>query len=725
MNTPGAIRVVSEVSSRASAPQQLHLWTQLLNLIANIPDKVFNILKRETDVRFRKENYFSEISIQFGKCLEKLTVSIQFPFFSAWVAKMDSAGQLDTLFDALDPVAFCSSSPEASKVLANVFNNLPSTVVERALLALFKNKKASCHPKLSSLLLDLLQDLIESSSVARFVLTQKIFLVHSLPWWVLRQVLEFLHVSLKSKKMEWWLEAVTMMATTAGDAKFVKNASYLQQRRLNRALIYIFEQSMVSRSDIEDTELLLALMASVQELLNQPTEKLAVLGMRLGEAFSKIIDPSNPLKFDSPLSFEDEEPDNAPASSNTEATVEQLLDQFSSADSHELGILSDYFDPTMDFMDYVNYFHPVTGDSARDEAHNARQRFRKGKFAQMDLDDDLSDTSEFKTPLYLRDCITSLRSDDPKVLEVTLKILAPLISSRPDDLTELAVSVCSTLLHTNNNYDLEGFDRQKLDALVALVTYEPTRTIPHICKTFYEPNYSLHERYVMLDALSEGSQRLSEHKVDPRPDFNPVALKTLNFSKPPPREPSPRVLVSEQVGPSSSKSAVTLVGKSRRWASERQPVQSFQNRLAPHLDALLQLLHYKEHPKGLQLLMGDPRLLGKLIYAVSVFIECAGPSTRDFESVGRKLLEIVWTMRYHQDPFVRRALLLGIGAFIKTAPAWVLFEKLATEMNEVVAWLEENGKDTDEEVRTLSVIATMQLSTLYKDNPQYQPFQPL
>ena len=133
--------MLNDICARASQPQQPHLWTQIVGLIAAIPDKIFNILKRETNVRFRKEEYFGGLSTIFAKWLEKLSVSVRFPFFAIWTTKVESNGQLDTLVNAVDPVSFCKASPDASKVLSNVFLHLPSTIIEKALVALLKNKK--------------------------------------------------------------------------------------------------------------------------------------------------------------------------------------------------------------------------------------------------------------------------------------------------------------------------------------------------------------------------------------------------------------------------------------------------------------------------------------------------------------------------------------------------------------------------------------------------------
>jgi hypothetical protein len=51
-----------------------------------------------------------------------------------------------------------------------------------------------------------------------------------------------------------------------------------------------------------------------------------------------------------------------------------------------------------------------------------------------DLNDDLSDVNSVRTPRYLRECLISLSSEEPDVLEATLRTLPTLIRQRPDEL---------------------------------------------------------------------------------------------------------------------------------------------------------------------------------------------------------------------------------------------------------------------------------------------------
>lgn len=706
---PGITRILKEILRMPPSTQRASIWNQLLVLIAGVPDKMFNIMKKHTDPRFKAEPFFFELSLHLRSFLKtSLHSDSSFPFFSLWLAKIDSMGKIDTGMAAFDPLPLVQAGEQSAGIVAGVFRHLPSISLERAIMAFLKNHHVSHDRNLPSVLKTTFSSLFSTSTTARFVLSEKLFATCALPWWILRPLIDFLHSQRDSKDLsDWWMTVLEKMATTAGNSRFIKNEPYVRQRRLNRCLIYILEKGYVGKEEMEVSQFMVALMGSVQELLNQPSQRDMALGMRLGEAFSKILDPANALQFDGPRNDAEDEPDEPPSDDQVENYSNPVL-----ASDAELSL---YLDPSEDYFAFLDRSYGVSSKRGPGGAPSA-SRFKKGKFVQMNLDDDLSDVSEIKTPLYLRDCLTSLRSDDPKTIEVVMKVLTPLIASRPHDLPELAQSLASTLLHVLNNYELEDFDAQKMEAMTALIEYEPTTVIPFLTNEFYAPNYSIHERYVILDSLCEASQNLSEHKVDPRPGFNPVALKTLKFQK-------PAAASSANVEFVDTKASIKPVGTTRRFASERKKIETYKNRLSPYIEQLLSLLNYKEPLSRLKMLMTEPRLLGKLIYAISVFVDCAGVSIVNFESVARSILEVTWKMRYHEDPFVRRSLLLANAAMVKNSPAWVLFEAMTTEMNELVAWLENNKDDPDEEVRMLSMTVMMQLSKVYKDNPQYRPFE--
>jgi hypothetical protein len=49
----------------------------------------------------------------------------------------------------------------------------------------------------------------------------------------------------------------------------------------------------------------------------------------------------------------------------------------------------------------------------------------------LNLEDDAGDLKKIKTPVYLRECLSGLRSDEPEEILVTLNVITGLIKREP------------------------------------------------------------------------------------------------------------------------------------------------------------------------------------------------------------------------------------------------------------------------------------------------------
>jgi len=87
----------------------------------------------------------------------------------------------------------------------------------------------------------------------------------------------------------------------------------------------------------------------------------------------------------------------------------------------------------------------------------------------------------------------------------------------------------------------------------------------------------------------------------------------------------------------------------------------------------------------------DSAVLGKLIYALGIFVVCAGESigTVNLSKMVRAFLDIAWTTRYHTQVYVRHSILVSVNSIIEVVPPHVLLsEDISNEMNELTNWLQ-------------------------------------
>ncbi|KAJ7582808.1 telomere length regulation protein-domain-containing protein [Mycena floridula] len=97
------------------------------------------------------------------------------------------------------------------------------------------------------------------------------------------------------------------------------------------------------------------------------------------------------------------------------------------------------------------------------------------------------------------------------------------------ELDENAVNLAYGLIALNNNFELDGFDVKRQNALRALVACSPRKAAPSIIEEFFKNQYSTDQRYLMLNALALGARELASLPVPTTVDQARIAFpsKTL------------------------------------------------------------------------------------------------------------------------------------------------------------------------------------------------------
>jgi hypothetical protein len=309
--------------------------------------------------------------------------------------------------------------------------------------------------------------------------------------------------------------------------------------------------------------------------------------------------------------------------------------------------------------------------------------------------EDLSDLSDVKVPVYLRDCLNNLMNDEPDLLEVTLHNLAALIRRAPDDLDELSVPIANALIHLNNEYQLRDFDKCLTDSLTALIAGSTAKVVTFITAQFYAANYSLQQRMLMLDVLTRGARELS-------------ALPKINNT--PANEPRNTQLTL------TSHATVT------RAITRPAPPKTAINKFAPHAGLFIYplLQQYDRKSALLDLYHQDGIVLGQLLYSLGVFVECLNGNAAApvLLQIAQALLEVVWAVRHHPALTVRRAVLYLCVSLCSSLPLAVLSaDELRGEFSELLAWGVSVVKgESDEDCRVLATALVTKLVQLIDQN---------
>ncbi|KAF6764869.1 telomeric DNA binding protein [Ephemerocybe angulata] len=101
-------------------------------------------------------------------------------------------------------------------------------------------------------------------------------------------------------------------------------------------------------------------------------------------------------------------------------------------------------------------------------------------------------------------------------IEMALNTAEELIRKKKDygtELAENAVNLEYSLLSLNDNYEIEGFSAKRQGAMIALVSCAPRQAAPALIEEFFKNQYSVEQRYVILNALALGARELASLPV--------------------------------------------------------------------------------------------------------------------------------------------------------------------------------------------------------------------
>uniref|UniRef100_A0A8C5R899 Telomere length regulation protein TEL2 homolog n=1 Tax=Leptobrachium leishanense TaxID=445787 RepID=A0A8C5R899_9ANUR len=312
---------------------------------------------------------------------------------------------------------------------------------------------------------------------------------------------------------------------------------------------------------------------------------------------------------------------------------------------------------------------------------------------------DLSEDVELKksrAPAYIRDCMEVLLSDDVERVEVTMMTLAAIVHANVAATKEVSVELAKILLHLSEQSAIEHFAALRHGALVALTVVDPVLVSKYLTGEFYSLNYSLRQRMDILDVLASAAKDLSE-LVAPAKLISrgPDCVKKVDPSKP--EAPVDwRKVVEERIA-----------SKTRRFAKglpAAVPVTAPNSFHAVAGHFFFSLIQNYDRPVVTFNLLGEDRLvLGRLVHTLGIVMHLTLNATVA-PQMGKALLEFVWVLRFHLDPYVRQGLLFCVSTVLLSVPWERLMTDMAEEVIETQHWLADVAeKDIDDDCRRIAL----------------------
>ncbi|EIE21374.1 hypothetical protein COCSUDRAFT_56593 [Coccomyxa subellipsoidea C-169] len=436
------------------------------------------------------------------------------------------------------------------------------------------------------------------------------------------------------------------LAQAWGQLETTQRLPVRQQAYMSAALVEII--ACLGRAELEGTPgLFAALLSGVSTRLNSPQVPIRRQGMRVGQAFSKVLDPSKDPLF---------------------------------SDLGDVGLLPEEAWHRDCLPSAVNQQGPSKSAAAiaAEPADNARgssvqtpgdigDAASDGSLEPYDLSEEDDDgLSEGDNPLQLRDVAALLRKgDDPNAVLKGLAALGPLVDAAPHELDSHAGELARALLHARPPEwaDEEaaaagrpdtGPAARRLAGMASLAAAAPRAGGLALAAEVYSPHVDLHQRLTLLEALAAAARQLASG--------GPQALPAPDASG----------------GIVAAEADTRQVGKSRVWgmrslakqkeAAPRTHRNRFVDVAAEWSAALLSAADQERH--GVDLFGRDALLLGRVIVCQGTFVECAAPAGVTLR-LAAALLELLAApeVHAHAEPYVRRSALIAVSQVMGAMPA--------------------------------------------------------
>ncbi|XP_066964301.1 telomere length regulation protein TEL2 homolog [Macrobrachium rosenbergii] len=296
------------------------------------------------------------------------------------------------------------------------------------------------------------------------------------------------------------------------------------------------------------------------------------------------------------------------------------------------------------------------------------------EFQPYDMSDDTKQI-KVKEPSYPQEILDYLIEGEADKVEAALRVSEKIIRReiRKQD-SDLAVEMAKVVLHLENKYDIEGFEDNRLNSLVALTSSHPMQCALYLGREFYERNYNIRQRLDMLHALSKSAVELSGFGAGRSSDLTPSKSKKKEVL--------------------NKKNEMKEVAGSFFY-----PLMHGLSFVQPHLD----------------LLGCDRFLLCDLLKTLGLIVSVTGQCELSLKMAGC-LLELTWPLRTHEDADVRAACLEALFSGLEVVPDSVLLALVPGEVVELRQWLGITlEKEEDKKCQLLAAKLALKLDKCFKE----------
>lgn len=125
---------------------------------------------------------------------------------------------------------------------------------------------------------------------------------------------------------------------------------------------------------------------------------------------------------------------------------------------------------------------------------------------------EVNDRKRRRPPIYMHEIASMLRERDRDPIRIALKHGEALIRKKAGwggEVYDNSIDLAFLLVGLQNNFKIKSFEERRTGILTALVVASPRLTTGTIIEQFFTDNYSLAQRFSILNALASGTRELA------------------------------------------------------------------------------------------------------------------------------------------------------------------------------------------------------------------------
>ncbi|KAM8960406.1 telomere length regulation protein TEL2 homolog [Pelodytes ibericus] len=669
--------VIWEVCQQQLAPTPTPvLHDAILWKICSLPDHLANSLKKLNKPVFLPKSYYPRVASNILNVLHKVSDSLRdgkdcsISFVSHILGKICMQGHQMELLSVLVPrlVNLIQSDCIWQRICWRLVSSVPDRWMEPVVAGFIRQAPGPAAVS------QLLGDLVLKNKKVEYLLTQKMmFLYYGVKKEVLQRVLGYL--SLEDNRRWLLVKVLKNLLEVWSSRSVVSHAGRQQLLEISRSILICL--SLMNKEEVDGCKevLLFALTRGTTLYLESSLPNYRRLGMVVAECLSRHLDCSLPeLKFE----YEDDEETkelrslmSAPCVCPSDVVLEQVNDSVESS--------------------------PPKVSPPRDDVKPEETSKSDNKSdSELDSDDELTpydmtaDTAlKMKNaPVYIRDAIEVLLSDDTEHLEATMISLVTLINRNMEASKEVSVELIKILLHLEDRPCVSNLVEIRHGAMVAVTVIDPVSVSEYLTAEFYSVNYNLRQRMDILDVIASAAKSLSENVA---PELS-AGKKGV-----------------QKDGPTDWRKIVEarIASKTKRFAkgsSAPTPAatpNAFHSVAGHFFFPLLQ--NFDSPAMTFDLLGEDSLVLGRMVHTLGIMMHLV-MNAPIAPQMGKALLEFVWVLHFHSDAYVRQGLLFCVSTVLLSVPWERLMTDMSQDILETQHWLADiTQNDTNEDTRSAAL----------------------